>query len=103
MKVLIKEIRKTVGVNIYGIDGNSHTREFFENFFTDVEGVYATPEEERKEFNSSAEWTIEREEDFLSFAKIIEDLQRSIDEVQKHLINGASINEYTFDNCCYIV
>lgn len=103
MKILIKETRKTVGVNIYGIDGNPQTKEFFEKYFTDVEGVYATPEEERKEFDTAAEWTIEKEEDFLLLANIIEDLQRSIDEVQKRLIEGAAVSEYTFDNHCYIV
>ena len=32
MKILIREILKTIGVNIYGTDGKLHTREFFEKY-----------------------------------------------------------------------
>lgn len=39
MKVLIRETLKTIGVNIYGTDGKLHTREFFEKYFSDVEGA----------------------------------------------------------------
>ena len=43
MKVLIRETLKTIGVNIYGTDGKLHTKEFFEKYFSDVEGAYPTP------------------------------------------------------------
>lgn len=103
MKVLIKETRKAVGVNIYGIDGSVRTREFFEKYFADVVGVYATSKEEKEEYKTDAEWTIESKEDFDLLANVINDLQNSIDEVQKQLLSGASVSDYTFDSVSFIV
>ena len=103
MKVLIREILKTIGVNIYGTDGKLHTREFFEKYFSDVEGAYPTLPEEREEFDTEAEWTIITEADFRRLADSLEAIQNAIDCVQGQLEKGDSRAEYTFNADCFLI
>ena len=88
MKVLIRETLKTIGVNIYGTDGKLHTSEFFEKYFSDVEGAYPTLPEEREEFDTEAEWTIITDADFRLLAEDLEAIQDAIDGVQEKLAEG---------------
>ncbi len=97
MKVLIRENLRTIGVNIYGTDGKLHTSEFFEKYFSDVEGAYPTLPEEREEFDTEAEWTIITDADFRLLAEDLEAIQDAIDGVQEKLAEGDSRAEYTFN------
>lgn len=103
MKVLIRETLKTIGVNIYGTDGKLHTSEFFEKYFSDVEGAYPTLPEEREEFDTEAEWTIITEADFRLLAEDLEAIQDAIDSVQEKLAEGDSRAEYTFNTDCFLI
>lgn len=103
MKVLIRETLKTIGVNIYGTDGKLHTMEFFEKYFSDVEGAYPTLPEEREEFDTEAEWTIITDADFRLLAEDLEAIQDAIDGVQEKLAEGDSRAEYTFNSKCFLI
>lgn len=103
MKVLIRETLKTIGVNIYGTDGKLHTSEFFEKYFSDVEGAYPTLPEEREEFDTEAEWTIITDADFRLLAEDLEAIQNAIDSVQEKLAEGDSRAEYTFNTDCFLI
>jgi len=103
MKVFIKEICRDVIVRIYGTDGDEHTKEFFERFFDNVEGVYETTDDEREEYRSEGVYTIEKLENYELFAQTVKNIQQAIDEVAKALIDGRSIEEFTIDKQCFVV
>ena len=60
MKVFIKEYCRDVTIRIFGMDGEEHTKDFFEKYFYDVIGVEIMTDEERSEFLSEAEFSIEK-------------------------------------------
>lgn len=103
MRVLIRDMFKTVGINIYGLDGNEHTDEFFEKYLSRSERIHRTPDDERELYQSDAEWTIESIEDFNEFKRSIYGIQRAIDEIRTKLIDGDNIENYTFSGECYLV
>lgn len=103
MKVFIRECCRDAVVKIYGIDGEEHTKEFFEKFFLGCAGVYRTTEEEHTEYLSEAEFTVVKAGDFEYFAKNLGKLQNAIDIVAEGLKRGESIQDYTFNGRCYIV
>jgi DNA-binding transcriptional regulator YiaG len=92
VKVLIRENLRTIGVNIYGTDGKLHTSEFFEKYFSDVEGAYPTLPEEREEFDTEAEWTIITDADFRLLAEDLEAIQDAIDGVQEKLAERIGVS-----------
>lgn len=103
MKVFIRECCRDAVVKIYGIDGEEHTKEFFEKFFLGCADVYRTTEEEHTEYHSEAEFTVVKAGDFDCFAKNLGKLQNTIDIVAEELKRGKSIQDYTFNGRCYIV
>lgn len=103
MKVFIREYCRDVTVRIYGIDGEERTREFFEKYFSDVDGVYETTEKEHTEYRSEAVYTIEKADHYNFFAQQVDNIQRGIDNVAEALIQGGDIRDYTFNGCCYTV
>lgn len=103
MKVFIKECCRDVIVRIYGTDGDEHTQEFFERYFKNVEGVYETTEEEHKEYNSEAAFTITKSDYYDFLAQQLENIQKGIDEVAEALARGSDIEQYIFDGCCYVI
>ena len=103
MKVLIRETLKTIGVNIYGTDGKLHTREFFEKYFSNVEGAYPILPEEQEEFGTDAQWVIITEADFRILTDSLEAIQNAIDCVQGQLEKGDSRSEYTFNSECFLI
>lgn len=103
MKVLIRETLRTVGVNIYGADGQLHTKEYFEKYFSDTDGAYPTLPEEKEEFETEAEWTIITEADFRHFAENLAHIQNAIDEVQDKIAEGDSKAAYTFGENCFLI
>lgn len=103
MKVLIRETLRTVGVNIYGTDGELHTKEYFDNYFADVDGAYPTLEAEQKEFNTDAEWTIITEKAFREFADALPLMQKAIDDVQEKLEKGDSTEKYAHKGKLYMI
>lgn len=103
MKVFIREYCRDVTVRIYGVDGEERTREFFEKYFSEVDGVYETTEEEHTKYCSEAEFTIERAEHYNFFAQQIDNIQRGIDDVAEALMRGEDIHSYAFDGYCYTI
>lgn len=103
MKVLIRETLRTVGVNIYGADGQLHTKDFFEKYFSDTDGAYPTLPEEQEEFETEAGWTIITDADFRLLAEYLEAIQDAIDGVQEKLAEGDSRAEYTFNADCFLI
>lgn len=79
MKVFIKEYCRDVTIRIFGIDGEEHTKDFFEKYFYDVIGVEIMTDEERSEFLSEAEFSIEKAAQFEFFAQHIGAIQTAID------------------------
>ncbi len=103
MKVFIKEYCRDVAIRIYGTDGDERTQEFFERYFKNVEGVYETTEEEHTEYHSDALYTITKADYYNFLAQQLENIQRGIDEVAEALARGATIEQYIFNGCCYVI
>lgn len=103
MRVLIRETLETAVINIYGTDGNQHSRDFFDKYFADSEGAYPTLDEEREEFGTDAEWTIIRKQDFQAFADTAETIQKAIDDVQDRIAKGDSREDYTYNSDSYLI
>lgn len=102
MKVFIREYCRDVTVRIYGIDGEERTKEFFERYFEETIGVYETTDEEREQFGSEAEFTIDKADDYNYFAGKISSIQQAIDDIADSIINGAEIDRYV-DSVCYAI
>ncbi len=79
MKVFIKEYCRDVTIRIFGMDGEEHTKDFFEKYFYDVIGVEIMTDEECSEFLSEAEFSIEKAAQFEFFAQHIGAIQAAID------------------------
>lgn len=99
MKVLVKETGETVGINIYGVDNTLRTREFFEAYFSDAEGVHITTEDEREKYGTEAEWTIVRESDFEFLCELIGSIQECMDGIRERYIrSGTEAENYRYRN-----
>ncbi len=103
MKIFVREYCRDVTVRIYGIDGDEHTKEFFEKYFSDVKGIYETTDEEREDYNTEAVYTIVKADYYNFLAQQIESIQKGIDEVAEAKFRNEAEADYTFENCCYIV
>lgn len=104
MKVFIKEYCRDVIIRIYGIDGDEHTKEFFEKYMSDIDGVYETTDEERKLYCSEAEYTITKAEYYNFFAQQIDNIQKGIDEVaEAAILWNEKTEDYIFDDECYVI
>lgn len=103
MKVLIRDVHKTVSVNIYGLDGQIHTKDFFDRYMQHIEGVYPTDENEKNYFNSEAEWTFDTMSKFEVFAKVIEKIQKNIEDISYQMTNGKTIEDFTYMGECYVI
>lgn len=103
MKVFIREYCRDAEVTIYGIDGEDHTKDFFEKYFLGCRDVYRTTEEERTEYHSKAEFTVVKADHFNYFAENLGKIQNAIDIVAEALMRGESIDNYTFNGKCYIM
>ena len=103
MKVFIREYCRDVIVRIYGMDGDEHTKEFFEKYLSTVDGVHETTDEEHEEYRSDAVYTIEKAEHYNFLAQQIENIQRGIDEAAEAAAVGKDINEYIFDGIGYLI
>lgn len=103
MKVFVREYCRDVTVRIYGIDGEERTKEFFKKYFADVEGVYGTTDEEREDYNSEAVYTITKAEYYNFLAQHIDNIQKGIDEIAEAEFRRETSQDYTFENCCYVI
>lgn len=103
MKVFIKEYCRDVIVRIYGIDGEERTKEYFEKYFENVEGVYPTTDEEKESYNSEAVYTITKAEYYNFFAQQIDNIQKGIDEIAEAKYRDETVSDYTFDTVCYVI
>ncbi len=75
MKIFVREYCRDVTVRIYGIDGDEHTKEFFEKYFSDVKGIYETTDEKREDYNTEAVYTIVKADYYNFLAQQIESIQ----------------------------
>lgn len=103
MRVFIKEYCRDVTVRIYGIDGEEHTKDFFDRYFYNVKGVSMLSEAEKSEYRSEADYAIEKGEYFECLAQHIGAIQTAIDHAAVGIINGRNKDFYTIDeNCCLV-
>lgn len=79
MKVFIKEYCRDVTIRIFGIDGEEHTKDFFEKYLYNVIGVDIMTDDERTEYLSEAEFFIEKAAHFEFLAQHIGAIQTAID------------------------
>ena len=103
MIVFVKEYCRDVIVRIYGTDGEERTHEYFEKYLMDVDGVYETTAEERREYFSEAAFTIVKAAYYEFLAQHIENIQRGIDVMSAEIFEGRKESDYTFDSVCYAV
>lgn len=78
MKILIRETGNTVEIAVYTVNERECTYEFFLKHFTDVEGIYETPDEEREMFSTVAEWTVESGAVFDELADVLAEYRECI-------------------------
>ncbi|MBQ5318252.1 MAG: hypothetical protein J6K17_04100 [Oscillospiraceae bacterium] len=88
MKVFIKEYCRDVTIRIFGMDNEERTKEFFDKYFYDVDGVEIMTDDERSEYLSEAEYSIEKAAQFEYFAQHIGAIQTAIDLVAVAHIYG---------------
>ena len=81
MKILVTELEKDIEINIYGIDGDDHTKEFFEMYlFDNTTPLYIPSEDVLKKYNSEAEFAVDEESEIRLLAEEIPDIQLAIDD-----------------------
>lgn len=103
MKVFVREYCRDVTVRIYGIDGEERTKEFFQKYFADVTGIYETTDEEKENYNSEAVYTITKADYYNFLAQHIDNIQKGIDEIAEAEFRKETAQDYTFENCCYVI
>lgn len=77
---------------VTGVDGKDHTKEFFENFFTDS-GLILLDDARKEQYKTTADYAIYRES-FDALADIIDKYQQSLYDLAD---NGGKISDYTFN------
>lgn len=87
MKILVRETGKTVDIEIHGVNESECTYAFFLEHFSDAEGIYETPDEEREMFSTDAEWTIDSGSVFDELAEVLSEYRKCIDEIRTQLID----------------
>ena len=60
MKVFIYGFNRNAEICIYGISGEEETEKFLTKFFAD-KGLYLLSEEEKKKYNTDAEYAVSKE------------------------------------------
>lgn len=75
----------------------------FKKYFADVEGVYETTDAEREDYNSEAVYTITKAEYYNFLAQHIDNIQKGIDEIAEAEFRRETSQDYTFENCCYVI
>lgn len=103
MKVFILEEQREVHIRIYGIDGEQHTKEFFDAVFVGMSCVYPTTDEEKSEYGTDAIYTFESRAAFNKFCEYLEILQDTLDTISEALFKDDSAEEYSFEYANYIV
>ena len=103
MKVFILEEHREVHIRIYGIDGEQHTKEFFDAVFVGMSCVYPTTDKETSEYGTDAIYTFESKAAFDKFCEYLEILQDTLDTIAEALIEGDHEEEYGFEYANYIV
>lgn len=103
MKIFILEERREVHIRIYGIDGEQHTKEFFDAVFVNMSCIYPTTEAEKKEYDTDSIYTFESRAAFNKFCGYLEKLQDTLDKIAEAIIEGDDEKEYGFEYANYIV
>ena len=103
MKIFILEEQREVHIRIYGIDGEQHTKEFFDAVFVNMSCIYPTTEAEKKEYDTDAVYTFESKAAFDKFCEYLEILQETLDTIAESLIDENSVEEYCFEYEKYLV
>lgn len=103
MKIFILEQQREVHIRIYGIDGEQHTKEFFDAVFVGMSCVYPTTDKEKSEYDTDAVYTFESRAAFDKFCEYLEILQDTLDTIAEALIEGNHEEEYSFEYANYIV
>lgn len=103
MKIFILEEQREVHIRIYGIDGEQHTKEFFDAVFVGMSCVYPTTDKETSEYGTDAIYTFESRAAFNKFCEYLEILQDTLDTISEALFKDDSAEEYSFEYANYIV
>lgn len=103
MRVFIIDDNTEADLFIYGVDGGEHTEQFFIQHFSD-KGVKFLTEEEKKKYNTSADYGIYNV-CYEALAEIIEQLQATIDNIAEDMERSSCDPEktYTFNDRCYVI
>jgi hypothetical protein len=103
MKVFIYGFNRNAEICIYGISGEEETEKFLTKFFAD-KGLYLLSEEEKKKYNTDAEYAVSKES-YEALAQNIERIQAALDAIADDVIKTeCDPNEvYQIDGKCYVV
>lgn len=103
MKVFIREYCRDVNVRIYGVDGEERTKEFFQKYLSDAEGIYETTDEEKEDYLSEAVYTITKGEYYDCLAQEIDNIQKGLDDIAEAEFRDETEADYVFEEESYVV
>ena len=103
MKVFVLETRKVVTFRIYGLNGEECAKTYFDKYFTQMEEIYRTTEEEQSIYGIDADYTVVHQSAYKWLAGFIGVLQDVIDTVVDEMIEGKTKEEYTIDGVFYAI
>lgn len=103
MKIYIIDDNTEAEMNIYGVDGEEHTEQFFIRHFSN-KGIKYLSEEEKERYKTSADYGIYNV-CYEAFAEIAERLQETIDRIAEDMERSGCdpVKTYTLDDRCYVV
>lgn len=103
MKVFIYGFNREAEICIYGVSGEEATETFLVRFFSD-KGLYKLTDEEKKKYNTEAEYAVSKDS-YEALAQNIERIQTALDLIADDVIKSeCDPNEvYKIDGNCYVV
>ena len=80
MKILVPETGEEVDIYIYGVDGDEHTRDFFEKYFLDDETICEFEDYFLKLLKTDADFVVDSDETMKELKEMAVMVQSAIDD-----------------------
>lgn len=94
MKVLILDTKAVRNATIWGIDGNDHTKEWFDKFLSDTDEIRPTTAEEKHEYGNDVEYAFDTDSNYTVFQSMRPQIQSAYDAIYKAVGNGEKAEYY---------
>lgn len=104
MKLFVQEYHRDAEVYVYGIDGDDHTEDFFDKYFSDCKEIRRTTAREKGKFGSNAPYLIRTIGEYELLANTLTVIQSALDAVADAIDSGYSTaDDFRFDEQCFII